>query len=642
MRDAMDAKVLKDKIMGCWLGKNAGGTLGEPLEEKYGKKEMFSIDWYPSLPEGGIPNDDLELQLIFLQVLLEKGPGLTSADLIQEWLDCVNYNFDEYGLSKANMMLGLMPPVCGWHNNAFKDCMGSPIRSELWACIAPGNPDLAAHYAFMDAVCDHGGGESVYGEIYNAVVQSLAFVEHDRLTLIRKGLSAIPASSLTRRCIERVVQVYESHVDWKQARNVVMEEFYHPIAQYAPLNLGFQTIGWLYGQDFGDAMCKAVNCGWDTDCTAATLGATLGIIQGASGLPEKWIKPLGYTITTNMRTGGIKNLSAPTDIRVLTDLVYEQAEKVARYWGRESVVHGNKHTADSSLLQIEHKGYETYRPNSIKYSEQGLEVCILYQDDAALLAERPSRVAVEVVNTGKVAYTLQVLLMLPSGISVQSTTQKLQVIPNVPAVVSLVIKADAEAIKSRNEIHLMLRAPGRTALHSIPIVLAGGYRWAVSRVYPKSLLDTPTEVPEDVVFSSLQPYFAERWFPTNAMENPCGKHAASGVQYLLHYVQVPREMDVVLGFPNTNRMRLYVNAQQVHETTVVRPLRPNMGNGGALGDLSNYKVVTLHAGWNQILVKWEIASSEEQAHFVMGSIDPACVKNHGGLVLDAIRTQFPW
>ncbi len=153
--------------------------------------------------------------------------------------------------------------------------MGSPIRSELWACVAPGNPDLAAHYAFLDAVCDHGGGESVYGEIYNAVVQSLAFVEDDPLTLIHKGLSAIPASSLTRRCIERVVQVYESHVDWKQARNVVMEEFYHPIAQYVPLNLGFQTIGWLYGQDFGDAMCKAVNCGWDTDCTAATLGATL-------------------------------------------------------------------------------------------------------------------------------------------------------------------------------------------------------------------------------------------------------------------------------------------------------------------------------------------------------------------------------
>jgi hypothetical protein len=205
-----------------------------------------------------------------------------------------------------------------------------------------------------------------------------------------------------------------------------------------------------------------------------------------------------------------------------------------------------------------------------------------------------------------------------------------------------VIKAEAEAIKCRNEIPLMLRAPGRSALQSIPIVLGGGYRWAVSRVYPKSLLDTPTEVPENVVFSSLPSYFAERWFPTNAMETTFGEHETYGVQYFLHYVQVPREMDVVLGFPNTNKMRLYVNTQQVHETTVVRPLRPNMGNGGALGDLSNYKVVTLHAGWNQILVKWEIASPTDQAHFVLGSIDPVCVKNHGGLVLDAIRTEFPW
>lgn len=89
--------------MGCWLGKNAGGTLGEPLEEKFGKKEMFHVDWYPFLPEGGIPNDDLELQLIWLQQLRKKGPGLTAADLVEAWTDCVAYNFDEYGLCKENM-----------------------------------------------------------------------------------------------------------------------------------------------------------------------------------------------------------------------------------------------------------------------------------------------------------------------------------------------------------------------------------------------------------------------------------------------------------------------------------------------------------------------------------------------------------
>ena len=83
----IDRKRFRDQVMGCWLGKNAGGTLGEPLEEKFGRKEMFHVDWYPSLPEGGIPNDDLELQLIWFQQLQKKGPGLTAADLTEAWTD---------------------------------------------------------------------------------------------------------------------------------------------------------------------------------------------------------------------------------------------------------------------------------------------------------------------------------------------------------------------------------------------------------------------------------------------------------------------------------------------------------------------------------------------------------------------------
>ena len=90
----------------------------------------------------GIPNDDLELQLIWLQALKERGPGLTARDLADYWLNCVAYNFDEYGLHKTNLVKGLQPPVSGWYNNWFIDCMGSPIRSEIWACVAPAAPRL--------------------------------------------------------------------------------------------------------------------------------------------------------------------------------------------------------------------------------------------------------------------------------------------------------------------------------------------------------------------------------------------------------------------------------------------------------------------------------------------------------------------
>jgi ADP-ribosylglycohydrolase len=220
----IDETTFRDKVLGCWLGKNAGGTLGGPLEAKFGRDELFEVSWYTDLPEGGIPNDDLEMQLIWFQALKERGPGITSRDLVEYWIDCVAYNFDEYGLSKTNMVKGLAPPVCGWHNNWFKHCMGSPIRSEIWACVAPGVPNLAARYAFEDAICDHAGGESVYGEVFNAVVESSAFFISDTYQLLELGLNAIPESSLTHQAVRMAMDLHKEGVDWKVARNAITSD----------------------------------------------------------------------------------------------------------------------------------------------------------------------------------------------------------------------------------------------------------------------------------------------------------------------------------------------------------------------------------------------------------------------------------
>src|SRR4051794_11464290 len=135
---------LAEKIFGCWMGKNCGGTLGGPLERAWGQEKPFDVWWYPKLQAGGIPNDDLEMQLVWLKALEEVGPQLNSHHLAQYWLTHIQYNPDEYGLCKTNLRLGLLPPVAGNYNNWFKDCMGCPIRTEIWACVAPGHPRVAA------------------------------------------------------------------------------------------------------------------------------------------------------------------------------------------------------------------------------------------------------------------------------------------------------------------------------------------------------------------------------------------------------------------------------------------------------------------------------------------------------------------
>lgn len=56
--------------------------------------------------------------------------------------------------------------------------MGAAIRSELWACLAPGDPALAAAYAREDACLDH-AEEGLWAEVWLAALQSAAFVESD-------------------------------------------------------------------------------------------------------------------------------------------------------------------------------------------------------------------------------------------------------------------------------------------------------------------------------------------------------------------------------------------------------------------------------------------------------------------------------
>ena len=78
------------------------------------------------------------------------------------------------------------------------------------------------------------------------------------------------------------------------------------------------VIALLYGEgDFGKTLCLAVNCGEDTDCTAATAGSLLGIILGIDGIDEKWAKPVGTRLKTAcLNLGELGNLGnqLPKDI----------------------------------------------------------------------------------------------------------------------------------------------------------------------------------------------------------------------------------------------------------------------------------------------------------------------------------------
>lgn len=334
--------VYKDKVMGCWTGKNIGGVLGAPFECL---RQINDIDFYTQdLTAGPPPNDDLDLQIVWLAAVERYGRNVNAAILGEYWLSYIIPNWVEYGTGKANLRAGLQPPISGLLDNTYKDSCGCFIRSEIWACLAPGHPEIAARYAYEDAIVDH-AGEGMYGEIFFAALESAAFVESDCRKLIDIGLSYIPEDSIMAKSIQKAVECYDNQVDIYEARKKIHNtapgtfgiqgmklseikqegnegmELGKPGFD-APENVAFAIAGWLYGEgDFGRSICIANSLGEDTDCTCATLGAVMGIISGAAKLPAKWKEPLDDKIVTLCIDKTSRGVWVPETATELTDRI---------------------------------------------------------------------------------------------------------------------------------------------------------------------------------------------------------------------------------------------------------------------------------------------------------------------------------
>ncbi len=296
--DIMPPDVLKSKLLGCFLGKNIGGTLGAPFE---GRTEINDLTWYSKAPKGNpLPNDDLDLQLVWLSMVEFYGLDRLTPRLMGEyWISAITGPWGEYGNCRWNCMNGIFPPLSGaCDNEKWKFSNGAWIRSEIWACLCAGRPDDAIRFAWLDACADH-CGEGIYAEMFTTALEAAAFCCSDMDTLLKIALNKIPQECKVRKSVELVTSGFAAGKTWQAVREEVVA-FNEDLGWFqAPANVAFTVIGLLYGQgDFGSTVCIAVNCGDDTDCTGASAGAIMGILYGAEAIPAKWRDPIGDGIET--------------------------------------------------------------------------------------------------------------------------------------------------------------------------------------------------------------------------------------------------------------------------------------------------------------------------------------------------------
>jgi len=486
----------KDKVYACWQGKNIGGTIGTPYE---GKREYLSVTGFSTEKGVVLPNDDLDIQLVWLSAVERMGiNGVNAQSLGECWLSFVAPHWNEYGIGKANMRAGLLPPLSGDYHNDWKNSNGAWIRTEIWACLQPGRPDAAVKFAMDDACVDHGSGEGTFAAAFVAAMQSAAFVLDDIRDCIDVALAKIPEDCRIAKTVRMVLDGYAKGFDVKTVRDAVHEADADLGDGWfeAPANVGFTVIGLLYGEgDFKKSVLAAVNCGDDTDCTAATVGATLGILYGTKGIPSDWSEHIGDEIVTvAINRGDLPRL--PQTCTELTERVCALAPETVKckmhfthHNGANmpcvSFTEGEKKIDSDVKQKLIDSDYASEIMAYVKENTFCVEfllakVYVTVHGGADIKPNEEKRLTITFESNrdvlGSIPYRYSIRWWLPDGFKVRG--KNFVCVPGWRASKSAVVTEEfvitaGEEVAAVNEIIGEIRADGRATRGYLPVILMG-------------------------------------------------------------------------------------------------------------------------------------------------------------------------
>ncbi|HBE01026.1 MAG TPA: hypothetical protein DC049_00910 [Spirochaetia bacterium] len=310
----LNEDILFDRVYGCWSGKCIGGNAGAPNE---GNKKMFSFQQLEDLPAVHSANDDLDIQLVWLHVLRKTGCRLDVRTLAEAWLENITFPWSEYKIARRNLARGIFPPLSGLIDNSFfRESMGCPIRSEIWGVVAAGEPEKAAALARLDGAIDH-FGFAVDAEAFLAAWLSLVLADtgNKPLTSFINDAAVIAGGEMPGFC-QQVTELVQKNSELPLLWERLQTAFPSVDGMDARINVSIiLAAAWLGAGDFEKTLISALNMGYDTDCTGATIGALLGARYGRQAMDKRI---LALTEEKIRVTPYLHNLELPVTITELT------------------------------------------------------------------------------------------------------------------------------------------------------------------------------------------------------------------------------------------------------------------------------------------------------------------------------------
>lgn len=591
-----------DKIYGGWLGKCIGGAAGAAVE---GIKDIIECGDFKTMMRPDLPNDDLDIQLLWLEVLQRKGISVSAQDLADAWNEKCWYPFNEYGVFLKNYERGIMPPYSGSFNNpVFSEGEGCPIRSEIWGMLFPGNPKAAVYFAGMDGSLDH-EKEAVWIEQYYSAVESMAFECDNIEELLKKAIIYLPDRSRARMCVQDVMRWCEINQikkeAWRCVRGKLMQKYGHFDFTNAVTNLGIVVYALLLGGDnLENVIHIAFRSGYDTDCTCATAAAIWGIVKGVSKIPEELKELVG------------ENLVVGIDV--------QRENNSIRFLAEETCC-----LQDKLRQQLEEK----------KESEHGeLSLNIKYQSLPSINFYEKCKIEIEIENKTRAEIEdCLVIREIPKGWICNARKQRLHIEPKQQYTCTI----EFELLEEQNDLREKNIMYAEFGGISKKFGIAGAPVWsAIGPFFEALKKEDPPEFPkahgegcnlptlECMVNNAVyieKEYIDEKCFESAFREhelcrvvgyedllplNQVFTFKGQGCIYLRQEFISPFDQQLWLVVGNNDGFKIWINGECCMEKDEIRLWTP----------YNNYDIVNLRKGKNEIVIK--LLKRTEEVQFSMG------------------------
>lgn len=343
-----DVTDLGKKIAGAWYGRISGCLLGKPIEgirdelipflkdtnnypmHRYitqadltedilSKYEYdFRSKCYPDNIECAPVDDDTNYPVLYQQILEKYSRDFSSDNVMSEWLvsQPVTAYYTAERAAYVNAFLGYKTPDTAVIQNPYREWIGAQIRGDYFGYINPGEPEKAATMAFKDACVSH-IKNGIYGEMWASAMIACAAVCDTAKEAILGGLSQIPSTSRLYKEITEIIEKHENGATLDDLYKFIHTKYNHYNSHHwchTISNALIVTTALLCGDDdFGKSVCMAAQCGFDTDCNAATVGSVVGMLKGIDAIDEYWIKPLNGKLKTQVFGCECVNIQALID-----------------------------------------------------------------------------------------------------------------------------------------------------------------------------------------------------------------------------------------------------------------------------------------------------------------------------------------